>query len=78
MQLVPLQDLPDQFANCQRHFYDEFQLKLLDGEFSRNSFSNREGRRRIAQLISVSEKSIMVQNFKFYLWNQLTEINFSS
>ncbi|EFX73232.1 hypothetical protein DAPPUDRAFT_253509 [Daphnia pulex] len=43
----------------QRHFYDEVQLELLDAEFARNSFPNREGRRRIAQLIGVSEKSIM-------------------
>lgn len=44
----------------QRHFYDELQLALLDAEFIRDSFPNRESRRRIAQLIGVSEKSIMV------------------
>ncbi|EFX70685.1 hypothetical protein DAPPUDRAFT_256759 [Daphnia pulex] len=43
----------------QRHFYDEVQLELLDAEFNRDPFPNREGRRRIAQLIGVSEKSIM-------------------
>ncbi|XP_046654587.1 homeobox protein OTX2-like [Daphnia pulicaria] len=43
----------------QRHFYDEVQLEVLDAEFSRDPFPNREGRRRIAQLIGVSEKSIM-------------------
>ena len=47
----------------QRHFYDEVQLELLDTEFARDSYPNREGRRRIAQLIGVSEKSIMVSNF---------------
>ncbi len=47
----------------QRHFYDDVQLDLLDVEFARDSFPNREGRRRIAQLIGVSEKSIMVSNF---------------
>jgi hypothetical protein len=46
----------------QRHFYDEVQLELLDAEFARDSFPNREGRRRIAQLIGVSEKSIMVKH----------------
>jgi hypothetical protein len=44
-------------SGCQRHFYDEVQLELLDAEFARDSFPNREGRRRIAQLIGVSEKS---------------------
>ena len=43
----------------QRHFYDEFQLELLDAEFAMDSYPNREGRRRIAQLIGVSEKSII-------------------
>ncbi|KAK4030069.1 hypothetical protein OUZ56_023027 [Daphnia magna] len=43
----------------QRHFYDEAQLAVLDAEFARDSFPNREGRRRIALLIGVSEKSIM-------------------
>jgi hypothetical protein len=47
----------------QRHFYDDVQLELLDAEFTKDSFPNREGRRRIAQLIGVSEKSIMVNNF---------------
>ena len=47
----------------QRHFYDDVQLELLDAEFAMDSFPNREGRRRIAQLIGVSEKSIMVGNF---------------
>ena len=51
----------------QRHFYDEVQLELLDTEFARDSYPNREGRRRIAQLIGVSEKSIMVGNFNFNL-----------
>ncbi|EFX73305.1 hypothetical protein DAPPUDRAFT_253420 [Daphnia pulex] len=32
----------------QRHFYDEVQLELLEAEFARDPFSNREGRRRIA------------------------------
>jgi hypothetical protein len=31
-------------------------LELLDAEFTRDSFANREGHRRIAQLIGVSEK----------------------
>jgi hypothetical protein len=39
----------------QRHFYDDVQLELLDAEFARDSFPNREGRHRIAQLIGVSE-----------------------
>ncbi|XP_046644883.1 homeobox protein SEBOX-like [Daphnia pulicaria] len=43
----------------QRHFYDEVQLELLEAEFTRDPFPNREGRRHIAQLIGVSEKSIM-------------------
>jgi hypothetical protein len=47
----------------QRHFYAEVQLDLLDAEFAMDSFPNRGGRRRIAQLIGVSEKSIMVNNF---------------
>ena len=47
----------------QRHFYDDVQLELLDAEFAMDSFPNRESRRRIAQLIGVSEKSIMVGNF---------------
>ena len=46
-----------------RHFYDDVQLELLDAEFAMDSFPNRESRRRIAQLIGVSEKSIMVGNF---------------
>ncbi|KAI9559867.1 hypothetical protein GHT06_013874 [Daphnia sinensis] len=46
-------------SNRQRHFYDEAQLAVLDAEFARDSFPNREGRRRIALLIGVSEKSIM-------------------
>jgi hypothetical protein len=29
---------------CQ--FYDDVQLELLDAEFARDSFANREGRRR--------------------------------
>jgi hypothetical protein len=49
----------------QRHFYDEVQLELLDAEFNRDPFPNREGRRRIAQLIGVSEKSIMVWHIDF-------------
>ena len=47
----------------QRHFYAEVQLDLLDAEFAMDSYPNREGRHRIAQLIGVSEKSIMVNNF---------------
>ena len=47
----------------QRHFYNEVQLELLDAEFTMDSYPNREGRHRIAQLIGVSEKSIMVNNF---------------
>jgi hypothetical protein len=39
----------------QRHFYDDVQLQLFDAEFARDSFPNREGRHRIAQLIGVSE-----------------------
>ncbi|EFX73248.1 hypothetical protein DAPPUDRAFT_325540 [Daphnia pulex] len=50
-------------SGWQRHFYDEVQLELLDAEFARDSFPNREGRRRITQLIGVSEKSIMVWLF---------------
>jgi hypothetical protein len=59
----------------QRHFYDEVQLELLEAEFARDSFPNGEYRRRIAQLIGVSEKSIMVCHFHLI---QLPEINFSS
>jgi hypothetical protein len=62
----------------QRHFDDEVQLELLDAEFARDSFPNREGRRRIAQLIGVSEKSIMVQHFSFHLLNYLPEIHICS
>jgi hypothetical protein len=58
----------------QRHFYDEVQLELLDAEFNRDPFPNREGRRRIAQLIGVSEKSIMVWHFDFYFLNQLPKL----
>ena len=47
----------------QRHFYDDVQLELLDAEFAKDSFPNRESRRRISQLIGVSEKSIMVSKF---------------
>jgi hypothetical protein len=39
----------------QRHFYDDVQLQLFDAEFARDSFPNREGRHRIAQLIGVRE-----------------------
>jgi hypothetical protein len=59
----------------QRHFYDEVQLELLDAEFARDPFPNRQGRRRIAQLIGVSEKSIMVCHFHLI---QLPEINLFS
>jgi len=52
----------------QRHFYDEVQLVLLDAEFTRDPFPNREGRRRIAQLIGVPEKSIMVWHFDLYCY----------
>jgi hypothetical protein len=62
----------------QRHFYDEVQLELLEAEFSTDPFPNREGRRRIAQLIGVSEKSIMVWHFHFYFLIQLPEINLFS
>ena len=58
-------------SSRQRHFYDEVQLALLDAEFTRDSFPNREGRRRIAQLIGVSEKSIMVWEFTFSMSNAL-------
>jgi hypothetical protein len=52
----------------QRHFYDDVQLELLDAEFAKDSFPNRESRRRISQLIGVSEKSIMVSKlYNFYL-----------
>jgi hypothetical protein len=60
----------------QRHFYDEVQLVLLDAEFTRDPFPNREGRRRIAQLIGVPEKSIMVWHFDLYFLKQLPEIKF--
>jgi hypothetical protein len=39
----------------QRHFYDDVQLELLDAEFAKDSFPNREGRHGIAQLIGVRE-----------------------
>jgi hypothetical protein len=37
----------------QRHFYNEVHLELLDSEFTKDSFPDRDGRRRIAQLIGV-------------------------
>jgi hypothetical protein len=49
---------------------------LLDAEFTRDPFPNREGRRRIAQLIGVPEKSIMVWHFDLYFLKQLPEIKF--
>jgi hypothetical protein len=52
-------------SSRQRHFYDEVQLALLEAEFIKDSFPNREVRRRIAQLIGISEKSIMVCDFNF-------------
>jgi hypothetical protein len=66
-----LQNLPDQVVSgtFTPLLYDEVQLELLDAEFARDSFPNREGRRHIAQLIGVSEKSIMVQHFLFDLLN---------
>ena len=60
----------------QRHFYDEVQLELLDAEFARDPFPNRQGRRRIAQLIGVSEKSIMVWHFDFYFFKLITSNEF--
>ncbi len=59
----PVDSTSKSSSGRQRHFYDEVQLQLLDAEFARDSYPNREGRRRIAQLIGVSEKSIMVGNF---------------
>lgn len=56
----------------QRHFYDEAQLSLLDAEFARDSFPNRESRRRIALLIGVSEKSVMVSNLLLDLFFFIT------
>ena len=58
----PVDSTAKSSSGRQRHFYDEVQLQLLDAEFARDSYPNREGRRRIAQLIGVSEKSIMVSN----------------
>ena len=44
----------------------QLQVKLLDAELTRDPFLNREGRRRMAQLIGVSDKSIMVWHFDFF------------
>jgi len=49
----------------QRHFYDQEQLNVLDTEFQNDPFPNRENRRRIAQLLRVPDKSVMV-NYKLF------------
>ncbi len=50
----------------------QVQVELLDAELTRDPFPNREGRRRMAQLIGVSEKSIMVWHFDYFFFNQVT------
>ncbi len=56
----------------------QVQVELLDAELTRDPFPNREGRRRMVQLIGVSEKSIMVWHFDFFFFLiKLPEINFS-
>ncbi len=46
----------------QRHFYTETQLELLDAEFAAEQFPSRERRRRIAQQLNVTEKSVLVSS----------------
>ena len=49
------------FSSCrQRNYYAEPQLELLEGEFGTDPFPSREHRRRIAQQINVTEKSVLV------------------
>ena len=44
----------------QRHYYAESQLELLEAEFAAEPFPSRERRHRIAQLLNVTDKSVLV------------------